>query len=52
MNFLSQDEDLQQHKILYNPPNKFIRVVELRYRKTDDTLIIAMAEIVEVKRTS
>ena len=53
MNFLLQNEDLRQHKTLYqyNLPNDInkVFVTELRYRETDGTLIIVMKEKVEVK---
>ena len=53
MNLLSQNENIQQHKTLYqyNPPNdvKLVVVVESKYRKTDDTLTMVMQEEVEVK---
>ena len=53
MNFLSQNEDIRQRKTLYqyNTPNHvlYMKVVECRYRKTDDTLIIVMEGILEVK---
>ena len=53
MNFLSQNEDIRQRKTLYqyNTPNDVLSmvVVECRYRKTDDTLIIVMEERKGVK---
>ena len=54
MKFLSQNEDPKQHKILHNPPIKYIgaSVEGLRSRKTDDTLIIVMKEKVKVKITN
>ena len=55
MNFLSQSEDKQQHKILYQydlrENVKSSDVVEIRYRKTDETddnLIIVLKEELEV----
>ena len=51
MNLISKDEK-QQHKILWQyklPDNVWtIEVKELRYRKTDDTLIIVIQEHIEV----
>ena len=56
MNFLSQKQDIRQPKTLYqyNAPNgvMYIGVRECRYRKTDDTLIIVMNELIPVKITN
>ena len=45
MNFLSQSDDTEQLKILCQyVPSLGVSVVELRYRKVDDTIIIVMKE--------
>lgn len=45
MNFLSQNDELQEQKILweYKPYGNIINI-SVRYRKTDDNLIIVMQE--------
>ena len=66
MNFLSQNKDPLQHKILYryNPlsvesvdigessdntiDDYYVKVEELKYRKTDKTLIIVIKEKMKV----
>ena len=51
MNFLSQNKDIHKRKTLYQSElsNGSIETVKLRYRKTDDTLIIVLKKSVEVK---
>lgn len=52
MNFLSPNDDNQQHKVLWEsiPTDGIVKVsvTESKYRKTDDTLIIIMEEELEV----